>query len=1168
MQRVIIVRDTEMKTRFQMTAGAMATGLCLLTLSASAASLRVVVEATPPGALPLQISGELAAALAPDGAPATNLQFIVNGPHRRCVSQALAGADGTCRLLWHSQGAGKYEILARAAAEQSAEPGKTETPIARVDGGTIHIDNGVFSAAHTPTLAGGFPAAITVAGAKAALPIEYADRLYQKEVGQFSLAANPKPAVRLIANGPLFATVEVGGGYYRTEAGQLVQHESQPVARYRFTYFRNSPFVQVNIAVTQPGAFDWKELHVLELRARRESRAAPAADAPPGAAPLAKSWAGGEPSLEGMVSRAGGTHQFNRWAALYFDNGVVAVVNPHAASDGSKQARVHDGADLLYAMGPWVAFAGPRVEFDRYLYIGPRNVPRQALDEMAGQLDRLQPPRVESPELETRAAALRKATNTALSGLGHRTTRATLLWRLNHALADLHSLHNVAAARGVILQPPPKRTLPRDTPPAVELISLGDGRDAIVTDQLLLALDTKGRLTSFYQALADTELLSRPCSMFRFTVRNPLGVEATLTANETERAAAEFSKGELRLRYTGSVFGTIPAHVDLVLRLDGPSVNWRAEAVVDGDGAAAWRLDFPVLDGVGRLEGDDGEDAVIVPDGWGRLQPRPSAAHYVSRYPGGGATMQFVGYARGQEGRGTEAAPTFQTTLGVIARDGRCFAKDFVALGNDEERTVSLEARHYPADMGFTRGCNWPYEVETVALAGDWFALAEHYRAWATRQAWCEGGKNRRRHDSPEWFRQLVWWHHDGTRDGAKLMDTFDHLRKAVPFPLAFHWYNWHSIPFDNFYPDYFPVNDYVPAVRAKLREWDVHVMPYINGHLWDTASKSYAEEGAVRWAMKKADGSLYLEHWNKHDHSTACPFTDAWRDKMVHVTDRLFREVGVDAVYLDQIGASQAQLCYDGTHGHARGGGDHYVAGYWKVLQAVRANARSINPNAALTTEDTAEPYIRYLDGMLMCNRALPDSIPFFPAVYHDYVAQFGLYIYEPEIKASVTFRSKEAMLFQFGGQLGWNGTNWSDAPEHREKFAWLAKLAAFRQAGLDWLAYGDMLRPPRVTMARNGAPVPRIAERWTIYKREMDTEQPAVTASAWQASDGRVAVFVINVSDKPLSVGVPLPPEAKGRKIQEVDSSGKETGSPDMMNHQLRLDLAPMSVRMFVAM
>ncbi|MCX7827216.1 MAG: hypothetical protein N2689_16935, partial [Verrucomicrobiae bacterium] len=118
--------------------------------------------------------------------------------------------------------------------------------------------------------------------------------------------------------------------------------------------------------------------------------------------------------------------------------------------------------------------------------------------------------------------------------------------------------------------------------------------------------------------LNNTELLVKPCSMFRFTVRNPLGVEAALTAHETERVGAEFAKGELRLRYTGTVFGAQTAQVDLVLRPEGPSVRWSAAGRVEGEHAACWRLDFPVLDGLGRLEGDDAHDALLVPDGWGR----------------------------------------------------------------------------------------------------------------------------------------------------------------------------------------------------------------------------------------------------------------------------------------------------------------------------------------------------------------------------------------------------------------------------------------------------------------------------------------------------------------------------------------------------------------------
>lgn len=1132
---------------------AVITVFAAVTLNTHAAELRVRIATPAPHGLPEMVSGDIVAAV-PDAKT-----ISVTGPRGRCASQLLPAADAPATLLWQSQGAGVYSIESRPNL-----PPPTNAPIAQVVGGAVVISNGALSTSHSPTNAGGLPVSVAVTGAKAPLRFDFADRLYSKDVGQLFFCQNPAPAVRLITNGPLCATVEVAGGYFRVEQGQAVQHESQPRARYRFTYYRNSPLVKVDAVVTQQGAFSWNELHVLELRVPEADAAAASKEtvvAVAGEGILTaggKSWAGGAPMAEGMVNQATGSKQFSRWASIHFDNGVAAVMNTRAASDYGAQARIYDGPGLLYVMGPWVSFSGPRAEFSRWLFFGPRNTPRQTLDSISRQIAEGQPPAVEWPEMESRGRQLRSDLRSALPGLGNRTMRSLRMWQIANALADLRGLRNVADARAVIGAVAPKRTLPRETPPEVELLALADGRDALVTDQLLLAFDAKGRLAEFYQALTDTSLVVKPCSMFRLVARNPLGVESVMTANEAERVAAEFSatNGLLRLRYTGQVFGGNPAAVDVVLRPNGPSVMWSAAAACRGEGVSCWRLEFPVLDGLGRRDGDESGDAIIVPDGWGRRLPRPTTVNYTGRYPGGSTTMQFVAATRGEE-----------TTLGVIARDGRCFVKDLVSKPGDDGRTFELSARHYPENMGETATCQWPYEVETVALAGDWFALAQHYRAWAVKQAWCEGGKLRRRRDTPEWFRKLVWWHHDGARDGAKLADTFDRLRKAVPQPLAFHWYNWHSVPFDNYYPDYFPANDYVLSTRAKLKEWGVRVMPYINGHLWDTESKSYGEEGGVRWAMKKPDGSIYKEHWNKHDHSTACPATEAWRNKMVSVADRLFREIGVDAVYLDQIGASAALMCYDASHGHPRGGGDHYVSGYWKLLKAVRENARAITPDAALTTEDAAEPFIRYLDGTLMCNRALPDSIPFFPAVYHDYVAQFGLYIYEPEIKARLPFRSKAAMLFQFGGQLGWHGTDWSEATHHREKFFWLSTLAAYRQLGLDWLAYGDMLRPPQVTL-HNNKPVPLIAEKWTRYKSEIETEQPAVTASAWQSSDGRVAVFVVNVSDRTLNVRVRLPAEAKNKKLTEQAPGSDQGGKPKVSNNQLHLEMGPQTVRMFVAM
>ncbi|MBM3891061.1 MAG: hypothetical protein FJ388_18265, partial [Verrucomicrobia bacterium] len=491
----------------------MLAALCLMTASAGAATVRLQVGARPPANLPMELSGELAAALTTgDGAPASNLGFHVRGPRGVCLSQSLPGAGGTTTLAWQTPATGKYEIALESAERRGAkDTGREEKPIAKDDGGMVRIHNGVLSAAHIAAVGGGFPVEIAVAGVRTPLKFEFADRLYHPDVGQFSFASNPKPVVRLIANGPLFATVEVGGGYYRLETGQWVQHIAKPLARYRFTYYRDCPLVRVEATVTQEGVFAWKELHVLELRPvvgrvapRPEGTDVASVESAPALVP--KSWAGARPTEEGMVTGATGSKTFDRWAAIYFENGVAALLNPRGAGQQARRARFYDDKSLLYLCGPWVEFAGPSAEFSAHLYFGPRNTPRQTLEEVAAQIDQRTSPRVELPAIEEQAKTLRQKTVSALPGFGNRTARAVRLWQIQHALADVHALRNVAAARRLLGQKAPSRTLPRETPPPVEIVSLGGGRDAVVTDQLLLAFDAKGRLTSFHQTLSNTEL--------------------------------------------------------------------------------------------------------------------------------------------------------------------------------------------------------------------------------------------------------------------------------------------------------------------------------------------------------------------------------------------------------------------------------------------------------------------------------------------------------------------------------------------------------------------------------------------------------------------------------------------------------------------------------------
>lgn len=94
------------------------------------------------------------------------------------------------------------------------------------------------------------------------------------------------------------------------------------------------------------------------------------------------------------------------------------------------------------------------------------------------------------------------------------------------------------------------------------------------------------------------------------------------------------------------------------------------------------------------------------------------------------------------------------------------------------------------------------------------------------------------------------------------------------------------------------------------------------------------------------------------------CPHTQYWQRKIASVTDKLVNQYGTDGVYIDQIAAAGVTAleschcsagprpCWDPTHNHSLGGGDHWVSGYRSMLQQVR---QSVGNNAVLLTESNA---------------------------------------------------------------------------------------------------------------------------------------------------------------------------------------------------------------------
>ena len=177
---------------------------------------------------------------------------------------------------------------------------------------------------------------------------------------------------------------------------------------------------------------------------------------------------------------------------------------------------------------------------------------------------------------------------------------------------------------------------------------------------------------------------------------------------------------------------------------------------------------------------------------------------------------------------------------------------------------------------------------------GDWWQAAKKYRKWAIRQPWTAKGPIAQRTDFPKRFIDNGFWMCLGgePKNVEKILVDLDkRVNGRVPF--ATHWYNWHKIPFDHSYPNYFPTKDGFAETTARMKEKGQLIMPYINGRLWDMDIDSFPTEG-IKSAAKNEKGEPYIEIYaSKRRLVPNCPFTTQWQNKIQEICSRLMNECG-----------------------------------------------------------------------------------------------------------------------------------------------------------------------------------------------------------------------------------------------------------------------------------
>jgi len=642
-------------------------------------------------------------------------------------------------------------------------------------------------------------------------------------------------------------------------------------------------------------------------------------------------------------------------------------------------------------------------------------------------------------------------------------------------------------------------------------------------------------------------------SIWKLLAVDAQGRRASLSARNARSASAREVGGRLRLAWNGVIdsrTGAGPFKVVAEIAPHRPGATaWRIRVHNRSRGWTLWHVTFPRLDG---LEASDKpqNDRLLWPDGWGTEYVGVSAMPRLHRrYPRGWeTTMQFCCYTRNSR------------TFHLSTHDPNLTTKDIVFTPPRLSAGGSLAVITYPEGMT-TPGNGLVLEYDTVVGVADgtWYDAVQGYRAWARNQPWAAPAAAE---PAVRASREVHAW--QVLRVPAKPIPQWaqqmEELAARIGVRMGVHFYDWHRIPFDVSYPDYFPERKGFKTLVARLNRSGIVTMPYINGRLWDINAASWAELGAQRYAAKLSAQRVnpltlfpYLEEYGSGQKlAVMCPSTEAWRSVVADLCRRIIHELHCTGIYIDQVAAEKAELCFDRTHGHPPGGGGFWLAGYRRMMSEIR---ELIGREPFLTTECMWEGCVSDFDALLSYHRFSDDQVPLFPAVYSGLAGLFGSGFSESDIaeEGGESFARRMAMLLAWGGQLGWGDLTPLLERRHAALLRYFTSLCRMRAKHAETFACGSILRPVEITscrFTRGGRP----------SRPSMPARRYPVYSSLWQAPDGAIELFVVNPTRSSADVRLKLTaPEASGLRPAKrsvcASASHARDGSPT-----LRFNLAPL--------
>ncbi len=635
------------------------------------------------------------------------------------------------------------------------------------------------------------------------------------------------------------------------------------------------------------------------------------------------------------------------------------------------------------------------------------------------------------------------------------------------------------------------------------------------------------------------EFDAKKVSLWRIVFRKSDGTFTELYANELPEPVISETSGGIDILWKPEQHN-VELKASILLSDNSKIAEWGLD-VKNNTGMGIWEVQYPVIGGITYLSGSGEDDRMVLPWQYGVEIPNP--VDVVNK--GGARKREWITeYAQCDTDEGTNKIAfsypgmwaiqmmalynTGQAKPGIYfaSHDGEARMKRF-GIYKLTGKTMSLIMTNYPderidPDVDYSM----PYPVKAGIFNGDWLDAAMEYRKWAMNQKWCAKGKTRERQDIPQWLKDNDFWLWNWS---THMKDHFNSmpelfapmavaLKKELDCNMAVHWYGSTCEPFNMRNPELFPIS---PSAESKLKSGldllhanNIKAIPYMNPRLCDQLAETWAKHNVEPMSCLTHDGKIHEEVYIEDKAwITICPSQKRWHDVIFKIIEDCM-EHEYDGAYIDQVSSAYIVPCFSGEHGHSKGGGDNWCAGYRDMIAGIQKRFKT--ETSCFTSESTVECYNDLFDAnlarsasritfdLLVKNDVL---IPLCNSIYHDYIITYGSTILLKTDNPDCVYMAG-AMTLASGNQLSFECSTWADVKKGKFKdyIDYFRNLCAFRKKYRGYFNFGEWVRSPEVE-------ADKVVLNISALKPEC--EVPAVLSGAWKLNNKILYYFVNHTNE-----------------------------------------------------